>query len=196
MSVASDVELLMGWRRGDRDAADALFERYFEPLLRFFRSKLGDDLPTLEDLIQQTWLACTERRDQVQPERFRAYLFAVARNRLFDHLRAQHRRPQLNLENTSIAALQTTPSQKVASAQTHALVIAALQQLPLDFQITLELKYWEHMSDAEIAQVLAVAPNTIRSRLSRGRGMLKEALLRATSQKSAQASLSQFFGDR
>jgi RNA polymerase sigma-70 factor (ECF subfamily) len=174
--VATDFELLSAWRDGEREAGDALVERYFDPICRFFRSKVGPNLTEVEDLIQRTFLDCAESVDRIEASSFKAYLFAVARNRLYDHLRRTHRRPIAELSATSIADLGTTPSQAVARNQEQALVIEALKTLPLDFQITLELKYWEQLSDPEIAEVLGVAPNTVRSRLARGRNLLKEAL--------------------
>ena len=69
------------------------------------------------------------------------------------------------------------------------LVVSAMQSLPVDYQIALELHYWEEMSVAEIAVVTEVAEGTVKSRLSRGRTMMrrvldqmgeKEALVRST----------------
>jgi RNA polymerase sigma factor (sigma-70 family) len=55
-------------------------------------------------------------------------------------------------------------------------VTQALDALPLDFRITLELAYWEDLRGEEIAAALGVSPHTVRSRLSRGRQMLKDEL--------------------
>ncbi len=51
-----------------------------------------------------------------------------------------------------------------------------MQTLPLDFQIAVELAYWEGLTGAEISHVLQVPANTVRSRLSRARSQLKEAI--------------------
>ena len=51
-----------------------------------------------------------------------------------------------------------------------------LQALPVDFQIAIELHYWEEMSVTEIATVLEVAPGTVKSRLHRGRELLREKI--------------------
>ena len=42
--VADDLELLAAWRSGDRGAGEDLLRRYFDPVCRFFRSKLGTDV--------------------------------------------------------------------------------------------------------------------------------------------------------
>ena len=170
-----DAELLAAWRDGDRDAGDALIGRYFDPVCRFFRSKLGDDV---EDLIQRTFLDCLESRDGLRGPSFRSFLFAVARNRLFDHLRAGVRRPIDALGEKSIADLRTRPSGHLVREEEKDLVARALQAIPVDFQIALELAYWEDLAGAEIAAVLDISEHTVRSRLSRGRVMLRDALQR------------------
>ena len=47
------------------------------------------------------------------------------------------------------------------------LLVAAMQRIPVDFQITLELSYWEHLSGPEIAEVLGISSTTVRTRLLR-----------------------------
>ncbi|MCA9710479.1 MAG: sigma-70 family RNA polymerase sigma factor [Myxococcales bacterium] len=171
--MADDEALLDAWRAGDRDAGDQLIGRHFDAVLRFFRSKLGDDV---EDLVQRTFLDCVEGRDRIRQPSFRAYLFGVARHRLFDHLRRDLRRPAGSLGEISMIDLRTRPSTHLARAEHQALVLEAMQALPLDFQIALELAYWEDLRGAEIAAVLEISEHTVRSRLSRGRAMLREQL--------------------
>jgi len=172
--VSTDTELLAAWRDGDRDAGDELLRRYFDPVCRFFRGKLGDDV---EDLIQRTFLDCVESRDRVREDGFRAYLFTVARNRLFDHLRAAQRRPErVDISLRSVEDLGTSPSTKLARTEHERLLVRALRAIPLDYQIALELAYWEQLSGREIAAVLGIAENTVRSRMSRARAALREQL--------------------
>ena len=56
------------------------------------------------------------------------------------------------------------------------LLLRALRRLPLDFQITLELYYWEDLKGPQLAEALDISPHTVRSRLSRARAALKEML--------------------
>ncbi|MCH9687426.1 MAG: sigma-70 family RNA polymerase sigma factor [Deltaproteobacteria bacterium] len=182
--MIDDAALLDAWRAGDRDAGDALIGRHFDAVCRFFRSKLGDDV---EDLVQRTFLDCVESRERIRHPSFVAYLFGVARNRLFDHLRRELRRPTEALGERSIADIRTHLSGRLARAQHHALVVRAMQALPVDFQIALELAYWEDLSGAEIASVLQIPANTVRSRLSRGRALLRERVQTLAAQPAERA---------
>ena len=85
----TDLELLEAWRGGDRQAGEALFERHFDAIARFFRNKVDHGI---DDLIQRTFLACVESKDQFRGEAsFRTFLFAVAHNVLGKHYRSQRR---------------------------------------------------------------------------------------------------------
>ena len=79
---------------GDPDALRVLFRTYQPRLLRFLR---GLEPSVADDLAGEVWLAVAVQLDRfVGNERdFRAWLFAVARNRLADHRRRAARRPRL-----------------------------------------------------------------------------------------------------
>lgn len=174
-AVASDGELLVAWRQGSSAAGNELLQRYFRPLLRFFRHKVSSGA---EDLIQHTMLACVERRDDITDHAsFRGYLFAIARGKLFDRLRREHREPGLaDLSEHSLLDLGTSTSSAIARDERKAKLQLALASIPLDHQIALELAYWEHLSGPEIAAVLGIPANTVRSRLARARQQLRESL--------------------
>lgn len=162
------------WRAGDRDAGDALIAQYFEFVCRFFRSKLGDDV---DDLVQRVFLDCVESRGRIRDGGFRAYLAMIAHNRLMDHLRAKYRTPELvDVASLSVRDLGTTPTQRLAKNQRQELLLQALQHISVEQQILLELAYWEDLTGPEIAEVLGIEPNTVRSRLSRARATLREVV--------------------
>jgi RNA polymerase sigma factor (sigma-70 family) len=169
--VAADLELLDRWRGGDDDAGDELLRRHFDSLCRFFRNKIDAGV---DDLVQATLLRCVEKRDEFrQHSSFRTYLFVIARNLLIDRLRRQQRSPEvLDFSQVSVRDLGTSPSlAAVRNERKHALMLA-LQALPLDFQIVVELTYWEGLNAAEVGEVLGIPANTVRSRLARARKTL------------------------
>ncbi len=170
-----ELELLARWREGDRDAGQTLLTAHFAGLHRFFRSRLPGDV---QDLVQRTLLDLVERRDAL-PEHvsLRAYLFAVARHRLIDHLRAQDvRGVVVDPASTSIAAVVTSPSAAVGRDEEQQQLALVMRELPIDLQITLELAYWEGLRGPEIAEVLGIGAATVRSRLARARQVLRERL--------------------
>jgi len=171
--VRTDLELLGAWRGGDIAAGDELVSRHWASISRFFRAKVGDDGA---DLISQTFLACVEAKDKIEGDNIKAYLFGVARRRLADHLRKRVRAPAIDFAVSSLVDVATGPATAVARRQRSELLRDGLARIPLDDQIALELSYFEAMSTREIAGVLEIPENTVRSRLSRAREKLRTAL--------------------
>jgi RNA polymerase sigma factor (sigma-70 family) len=175
MSQATDEALLSAWRRGDDVAGNALFERHFDALFRFFRHKVG---AAAEDLVQQTFLACLSKLDGFGAEAsFRTYLFAIARSKLHDHLRENRRRGEpVDFSEVSLADMGSSPTRSFARHEEEALVQDALEHLPMDLQIAIELFYFEGMAAPEVAAVLGVPEGTVRSRLGRALERLREEI--------------------
>jgi RNA polymerase sigma-70 factor (ECF subfamily) len=168
----SDPELLDAWRGGDVRAGNELFRRYFAQLSRFFRNKADTGV---EDLIQSTFLACVEGRDRFrETSSFRTYLFAIARYHLYGHYRRQRR--AVDFSQTSIVDLGASPSAPLGRREETTALLRALRSIPLEYQIVLELTYWEGMKAPEVAEILEIPANTVRGRLSRARAALRQAL--------------------
>ncbi len=170
--MTDDVALLEAWRGGDDTSGRELLDRYYPCLARFFRNKIGPESP---DLIQQTMLACVASRDRFRGEgTFKAYLFAIARNELRAYLRKRSR--ETDLGSQSVADLGTSPSAELARKQEQRLLLEALRNISVDAQIALELHYWEKLTTAEIAEVLAIPVGTVRSRLRYARDAVEAQL--------------------
>jgi RNA polymerase sigma-70 factor (ECF subfamily) len=174
--VASDAELLAAWQAGDRDAGGELIDRYFEPVRRFFENKVSEGI---EDLIQQTFLACVRRRDHIRdPDAFRGYLFAAARSKLYDYIgaRMKSRQAETDFGVSSITDAGISPSQVIAQRDDQRLLLHALRLLPVDLQIALELYYFERVRGRELEIALDVPAGTVRSRLRRGLEILRRRI--------------------
>ncbi len=177
-SVVDEFALLRAWQGGDAQSGSQLLRRYAGPLYHFFLTKT--DSTSAEELTQATFEACARHHRQIEhAASLRAYLFGIARKKLLQHRDEWRRRASRHdaLEQSVVANL-TSPSVAVARSQQQQLVLRALLRLPLDFQIAVELHYWEDMSIAEIAAVLEVAPGTVKSRLFRARDLLRDAIVK------------------
>ncbi len=176
---AGDVELLEAWRAGDPEAGNTLLRRYFDSLYRFFANKVDDEV---DDLIQRTFLALIRHKGSIRDGgSFRAYMFTVARNEFYHHLRSRRRRRDpLDFGTVSLADLGTSPSQFAARRRDQELLLKALRSIPVDLQIALELHYWEGMTTAELAAALEIPHGTAKSTLRRAREQLRRRLSSAT----------------
>jgi RNA polymerase sigma-70 factor (ECF subfamily) len=170
-----DQELLGAWREGDEDAGEALFERFYDGLSRFFRNKAGEHAP---DLIQRTFLVLLETQSRMREgTTFQAYLFGVARNILLEHYRGKRRDGErFDQAEQSVADLAPTPTTLLARAQESQLLLQALRSIPIESQIILELYYWENSTARDIADVLEIPEGTARTRIRRAKQLLETRL--------------------
>lgn len=170
-----DLALLEAWRAGDRKRGNELFQRHIRSVSRFFRSKIPDQA---EDLTQSTFLALAELDpSRVSNYPFRAYLFGIARNQLLMHLRSKVRHDtRFDPLTWSAPDAGASPVRVVARHQQQQVLAQALQRLPVDYQIALELYYFEAMQVDDIAQVLGRPTGTIKSLLARGRDQLRDRI--------------------
>lgn len=173
VSNAADLELLDAWRDGDDAAGEALFDRHFESVYRFFCNKVGRDV---DDLVQQTFLGCVEARERLRGDAtFRTFLFAVARKQILRYREGRFSgKASADFQESRVADLDATPTQLVVEHEEQALLLRALRRLPLDLQIAVELFYWEGLQGAELAEILDLPHGTVRSRLRRARDILRE----------------------
>ncbi|HLT39013.1 MAG TPA: sigma-70 family RNA polymerase sigma factor [Enhygromyxa sp.] len=180
-----DAADLDAWRAGDRAAGERLFDRYYEPVARFFVNKVGDASP---DLIQRTFLACVEGMERFRGEgSFRSYLFAIAYRQLCLHYR---NRDSDRVDPTSVSAHALDPSlsRLIVEREELQLLLAALRELTLDLQVVLELHYWEECTTVEIAAALEIPEGTVKSRLRSGREKLRANIERLAAHPELAAS--------
>ena len=182
-AMEPDEALFSRWKDGDQTAGRELFSRYFRALYRFFANKCDEP----DEMAQATFLALVKAKDQFAGRAsFRTYVYTIARNELYRHLRGLQRTRQFDPELSSIADMVSSAGAKLARGEDHRLLCAALRTLPVEQQTLLELHYWEGMDAAALAEVFTSNATAIRKRLHRARTALRDAMV-ATSAAPPQA---------
>lgn len=172
--MKSDEELLAAWRSGDRDAGDALFSRHFDSIYDFFARKVSTDV---SDLVQRTFLGCVQGIERFRGDCSpRTFLYSIARNELYYFLRQKKRNDSLDFGVSSLRDVGPSPISALARRDEVTMLVRALETIPLDLQILIELRYWEGLTARELAVVLDIPPGTVASRLRRTTALLRERL--------------------
>lgn len=189
-----DVEIFARWAAGDRTAGAELFDRYFEPVARFFRNKVAKEVDVQDELVQTTFTACLAAGDSFRAEgSFRSFLFSIAYNQLRKHYERARKAARIDFGTVSVHDLGRGPSTMMAERAEQALLLDALGRLPVELQTALELHYWESMTMDEIGAALGMPAGTVKTRLRRARALLREDIERqqapATVQRAALAAL-------
>jgi RNA polymerase sigma-70 factor (ECF subfamily) len=172
--VATDLELYRAWAAGDRGAGARLIDCHLAAVSRFFANKT---VATAEhdDLVAMTFERCAKGLGGFRGEgSFRGYVLGIARHVLGDELR--RRTPDHALGSISIADLGPSPSRIAAERDEQRLLLAGLRAIPFEYQIALELHFFEELSRDEAAAVLGIPAGTVASRLRRGRELLAQAI--------------------
>lgn len=173
--MTADETLLARWKEGDREAGMTLISRHYDAITRFFQTKAAREA---DDLVQRTFLACSEAASRYSGGgTFRAFLFGIARNVLYEHIRRDIRAGKhTDFHALSVADVHPGVSTQAARRAESRFLLRALQLIPIESQIIVELYYWEELSVGELAEALDIPPGTAKSRLHRARQQLKEAL--------------------
>jgi RNA polymerase sigma-70 factor (ECF subfamily) len=168
----TDEQLLLAFQGGSREAFGELFERYREPVYRFFRRRL-DHPGRAEELAQECFLALLENVARYEPRSsFRSYLYGIAMNLLFAERRKAGREIH---ENETLD--QRRDGSSGQGTEAGILVREALGRLETDEREILMLREYEQLSYEEIGALLRVPVNTVRSRLFRARMAMKQQLV-------------------
>lgn len=179
--MVDERALVLAWAAGDRAAGREIVTAHYDAVARFFRTKAG---PDADDLVQRTFLRCHERAATFEGTgRFRAFVFGVARFVLLEHIRARarDRQHEPDFEERSIADLQPGVWTQAVARKERRDLVTALQMIPVESQMVLELFYWEDLSVAELAEALDIPAGTVKSRLFRAREQLSSAIARVPS---------------
>jgi RNA polymerase sigma factor (sigma-70 family) len=158
-------------------AFGVVFERHFDVILRYLRRRLDDQ--RAEEATAQTFFVAFDERTRFDPARgdARPWLFGIATN-----IARRHRRLEVR-ELRAVAALGAEASTaedgaeaKLDAERLRAPLARCLAELPAEESDVLYLLVWAELDQPEIAVALDVPLGTVKSRLSRARGRLREAL--------------------
>lgn len=163
----------------DPAAFEAAFREHFPPVYRFIARRVGPALA--EDLAAETFATAYRRRASFEPGRgsLRSWLYGIATNLVRNHWRAEQHLLALDARLVPEADQPDSAEgvdQRVVIAMLAPRLAAALGELTRDQRDVLLLHAWAELGHDEIAAALGIAPGTVRSRLSRARGLLREHL--------------------
>lgn len=157
---------------GDPEAFATVFDRHFPAVFRFSAARLGADLA--EDVAAQTFTVAWAERgryDRTRPNA-RPWLFGIATNLIRDHRRAERRR----WAAYDRVAVERPPHQRSLDDEAPSRVGQALARLSIEDREIILLLAWAELTYDEIAVALNLPVGTVRSRLSRARGRMRDLL--------------------
>ncbi|NLE51929.1 MAG: sigma-70 family RNA polymerase sigma factor [Chloroflexi bacterium] len=171
-------------RRGDVEAFNRLVLRY-QDLAYTVAYRITGDAATASDATQEAFISAFKKLNQFRGDRFKPWLMRIVTNACYDELRRAQRRPAASLDDLyenvgePDGTLNSTPESPEAFAQRSELSAAiqdCISALPDDQRVIAVLADVEDYAYADIATITDLPLGTVKSRLSRARGRLRDCL--------------------
>lgn len=170
--------LVLRFQTGDESAFAELVTLY-QPRLGYFLRKLLDDADAADDILQEVWCDVLRSISQlVDASAFPAWIYRIARDRAFRHLRRRRLTWQpIDLADDAMAE-QAVEANGEFTTDDVAEVHAALDRIAPEHREVLVLRFLEQMSYEEIASATASQLGTVKSRIHYAKRELRRAIER------------------
>lgn len=129
------------------------------------------------DAAQEGFLKAHRALDQFDPRRpFRPWLLRIVANAAKNEVRSSTRHLRLAARANEVRVELTPPSDPAVQAEERRRLLDALTSLSIGDRTIISLRWFEELSEAELAQAMNIRPGTVKSRLHRAMGRLRAAL--------------------
>lgn len=182
---ASDVELVRRARDGESAAYAELVTRYQDRVFNLVYRMCANQADAA-DLVQTTFLKALESLDRFQERSaFYTWIFRIAVNAVISQRRTRQRRPTVSMDDYRpdgrtpalvVADNTRSPAQNAEERELLERLGAALEKLDDEFRAAVLLRDIEGLDYSAIAEILDVPVGTVKSRIHRGREMLRSLL--------------------
>jgi RNA polymerase sigma-70 factor (ECF subfamily) len=182
----SDTELVDRARARDELAVRAITKRYNRRLFRLARTILRDDAEA-EDVVQESYVRAFTGLDLFRGDAsFGTWITRIAVTEALGRLR--RRRPTVDWETYSenrttaqvidfpASAVSNDPERMMAQSEVRAVLERAIDELPDSFRAVFVARIVEGLTIEETADLFGLKPETVKTRLHRARGLLRDAL--------------------
>ena len=162
-----DYQLVRQVAKGDERAFLALYDRY-SPRVYGLTLRVLSDTMLAEEATQDTFLKLWSRAKQFNPRKgsLVPWLMTIAHRTALDRLRLENRRPPTSNSEEPDQVWATVPDESTQSGEARwRSMHFAVQSLPEEQRLVIELAYYKGMSQSEIADVLGWPLGTVKTRV-------------------------------
>ena len=184
-SEQADEALIQQVLAGNTALFELLMRRYNERVYRAARSIVRDEHET-EDVMQQVYVnAFTHLSQFTGAARFSTWLTRIAVNEALARVRRQGRYDSFDEQRSKVEPFAThhpadDPERQAFAQELRALLERAIDTLPNGMREVFVLREVEGLSTLEVAECLDVSEDVVKTRLSRGRALLRQLLMERT----------------
>ena len=192
----TNIRLMLAVQKDDASAFEELMYRFQGRVQSLFRHLIGNR-EAAEDLTQDVFLRVFRARKSYQPSaKFSTWIFAIANNVALNQLRSQRRKPQVQFGGVQfggeanetlppavfdpaevmVAGSESMPTRQLDKNELRDMVHLAIEALNERQRMAVLLNRFEGMNYAEIADVMDLTPQAVKSLLCRAHVQLRNLL--------------------
>jgi len=183
----SDHQLIEATKEGDEDAFAEIVERYRNRLTNYLYRMLNDYEEAV-DLAQESFVRVYFAIDRYHSNyAFSTYIYRIATNLAISEIRKRKRRKLFSLtglfqfdgdddKDYQPPDTQPLPEDNTIDAEKRKVIEKAIVALPEKYRVPIVLREIEELTYEEVANVMGLGLGTTKSRISRGRRILRERL--------------------
>ncbi len=176
-SLLDDKDLMKAIQAGDRTAFNELYNRYVNELLVFIDSKV-QDLEESKDIIQEIFVYIwDDRQNIVEINSISNYLYRIAVNKSLNLFRRQ--KISQNYIDSLAYFLKyntSTHEQDNFEFQREQELLHAVSTLPAGMRTIFELRYYEGLSNEDVAKRLSLSTHTVATQMKRALKSIRSQL--------------------
>lgn len=162
--------------RGDAAAFEQLVTAYQGAVYRL-ALRMCSSAAAAEDVAQEAFLSAWKNLPQFRGDsQFSTWLYRLTTHAAIDYLRREKRHEASDIDDVTVADETSSPQETVERSETQTAVRDALAALSPEYREVILLRYMQELSYEEIGIALHLPPGTVKSRLNRAKGQLKEIL--------------------
>ena len=173
-----DKNILIRAKAGDLEAFEYILS-FFEKSIYNYCLRILKDASAAKDVTQETFIKVYTHRKLIDPEKnIKTWIFTIATNATYDFLRSKKRKGEVSLDDanetfseTILASRAYYPEEGLVSD-----VDRALEVINPEYRKALLLFYQQGFHYQEIAEILNLPVNTVKTHISRGKEQLKDKL--------------------
>ncbi len=172
--VLIEKSVLLAIKNGDLSAFEYLLS-FYEKMIFNYVLRIVKNIGNAKDITQDTFIKVYIHRKLIDPEKnIKTWIFTIATNTAYDFIRGKKRKNEISLdmESETIYDIKTYYKEEGLVSD----MDKALNKIKTEYKEALLLFYQQGFEYKEIADILSMPINTVKTHISRGKEQLREIL--------------------
>lgn len=182
----TDHQLMDLCCEGDKDAFNEIVLRYKDPLVNFVYH-LVDDYGTAKDIAQEAFIRAYLNAHRYKPiASFSTWLYQIAKNLAYNALKKRKRYFKTSIDDPifpdspgltlDLEDNRRKPDEELENNELGSIILTTLRSIPHKYRVPIVLRDIEGFSYEKISDILQCPKGTVKSRINRGRRLLRSKL--------------------